>query len=222
MERLKRAWSWFWEHSGNIVTFIGWLVSFGIPAWIGYLTDWVAAYGPIGWLICGAMGVLVTATISVLIAWARHMFINASIQKKFYQTADRINPMQSHFLRNRIKLEDLLPPGIGWVEGKTFEDCDLVGPLNILTIDVTMHGNFFESVDHIEIAADTLYNIKNARVFKDCTFRKCRFYNVSFLINEVNYDNVTSIGGANWITPKPKRLLPPSPLDDPHKVPVLE
>jgi len=217
MEKLKRAWAWFWEHSGNIVTFIGWVVSFGIPAWIGYITDWVAAYGPIGWVACGALGVLTTAVVSVLAALARKIYINASIAKKFYQASDRINPMKTHFLHERIKLEDLLPPGTGWVEGKTFEDCDLIGPLNIASYECTWHGNLFQSVDHILIDVEVAGNIKNARVFQNCRFIKCAFYNVSFLVAESNYESATQLGGTNWITPVPKKdsvKLPPSPLDE--------
>ena len=204
MEKIRRAWAWCWEHFGNILTIFGWVVSFGVPAWIGYITDWVSAYGPIGWLACGMAGLLTFVAGFWIYSFAREKYINSTISKTFYEKTDRINPMQTHFLDARIRLEDLLPPGTGWVTGKTFEKCDLIGPLNIATYNCIMQGNHYASVDHIMIDPECIDRIMNARGFSDCRFLGCTFYNVSFLVGLPNYDYVTGLGGSNWIT------LPPS------------
>ena len=101
-----------------------------------------------------------------------------------------------------------------------FENCDLIGPLIVASFGCSYWGNLFDSVDHILISSDPDVRVKNARTFQDCTFKKCKFYNVSFLVGEPHYEYVTSLGGANWITVAPKKdpvSLPPSPLDEPAK-----
>ncbi|MFT3673614.1 hypothetical protein [Aestuariivirga sp.] len=190
--------AWLWEHLGTISMVIGWIASFGVPAWFASATEWLGKYGPIAWVSAGFIGVLVFSMVWLVVAVARKIWINSTVHKKFYDSADRVNPMETYFSRKRIKLEDLLPPGSGFVEGKTFEDCELIGPLNVLSIDSFLESNRFESVDHIAISPSA--NVLNARVFHKCHFRRCKFFNVSFLIAAEFVEHVTNWGGTNWIT----------------------
>lgn len=203
MEKIKRAGIWLWDHGNDVLSYGGWILSFSIPAWFGHITDWVSAYGPIGWVVCGFAGLLAFVLSAAIWSFARAKFVSATIARNFYQTSDRIDPMKTHFLNQRLNLEDFLPPGAGFVEGKTFEGCELIGPLNILTVDTFVTACTFEVVDHIMIDIEKALNIRNARIFKDCTFKKCKFFHVSFLIVEGAYENVTMQGGTNWITSTP-------------------
>ena len=219
MEKLKKFGQWSLDNVGNIISYFGWAVSFSIPAWFGHLTEWVLAYGPIGWVVCGFAGLLAFVLIAAIWAFAREKIVSTTIARNFYQTSDRIDPMKSHFLNQRLNLEDFLPPGTGFVEGKTFEGCELIGPLNILTFDTIVTACTFEVVDHIMIDIEKALNIRNARIFKDCTFKKCKFFHVSFLIAESAYENVTMQGGTNWITPTPMTKIQNSiPESDSEKV----
>jgi len=58
--------------------------------------------------------------------------IETSIRRMFYQSKDRIDPMQSVFERKRILITDLLPPIGRSIVGKSFTDCEIVGPANVV------------------------------------------------------------------------------------------
>lgn len=149
----------------------------GVVAWIG-------EYGPVGWLVAFVAGALAFAITSLVLTKTYAAWVGVKLRKQFYGVADRTDPMKPHYLNERIRLEDLLPPGDDIVENKTFENCQIIGPLNIFPIWIGLEGNLFSSVDHILVTEDAIKELRlsNCRIFRNCRFIKCRIYNVSFLI----------------------------------------
>jgi hypothetical protein len=64
------------------------------------------------------------------------------------------------------------------------------------------------TADYIMVTGDALTKaaILNAQRFVNCRFTECKFYYVSFLVNERDWAAFDAWGGCNWITPTPKDL----------------
>lgn len=182
------------------------IASFALPAWAAATTEWVMGYGPIGWVAAGFAGLFVSAFSIYIITAIRFLLTKAHVLKTFYANSDKINPLDLHFLNKRINLKDLLPPGPGIVENKTFENCELVGPLNIFPFQCLLQRNLYTAVDFIVVdnqKAKT-HAITNAAEFRNCRFLNCKIYFVSFLVMEDAYKIFDSYGGCNWITKTPE------------------
>jgi len=208
---MKKFWSWLSNASNSISIwqFISGTVlvaGFSLSAWAGYASIWLDSYGPIAWLICGLIGSLNIAFALYIVSVARTKWICATLQKQFHAEHDRINPQDVHFLNRRISLGDLLPPGNVSVSGKTFENCDIVGPLNIFPIATTIMKCKYVTCDYVAIKPITDEKPLNATVFENCRFINCRIFFVSFLVLEENYEYFDSMGGCHWITRAPAQL----------------
>lgn len=182
------------------------MASFAIPAWAASASDWISSYGPIGWVGAGFIGLIIGVFAIKALTAIKIAMININITKKFYENGDKINPLDKHFLNIRIHLRDLLPPGPGIIEGKTFENCELIGPLNIFPFQCAISGNLYTAVDYIVVDNQKAIDgkILNSAIFKDCRFLNCKIFFVSFLVMENSFEVFDATGGCNWITGTPR------------------
>lgn len=91
---------------------------------------------------------------------------------------DRINPAQKTFANVRINIHDLLPPAWRIIDSKDFIECDIIGPANVLIEGKSSILNSgYATVDFVLIRQDR--GIHNVIVFKDCTFQRCKFFNIT-------------------------------------------
>lgn len=198
LDKLDSRWS-LWEKLG-----LGGYVaaSFGIPAWATATTAMFQQYAPLSWVAAGFIGILITALISCLIMWFRGLQIRLSIERRFYEGGDRINPLDVVFQNRRILISDLLPP-IGFdVTGKTFINCEIIGPANIvLSGHGSMSGCGGAMVDAVLARENAL--IQNGTQFLNCNFQNCNLFKITFIIPEGGYEKFLAGGMNNWITPLP-------------------
>src|SRR5690606_28397914 len=96
------------------------------------------------------------------------------------------------------------------VVGKTFVDCEIVGPAVVLLTGgsyltkCNLGGN-----DFVEIVNPA--KLHNVVVLDGASFTNCEFIHLTILVDE-NFGGVPE--GANWITARrerPRNLLQPSP-----------
>jgi hypothetical protein len=184
-------------------------MSFAIPAWATHASAWLASYGPIGWVAAGFAGLC----IFVILAWVCVITYGkiqlSSLNRRLLSRADAVNPLDTHFHRKRIFLQSFLAPSGDPVEGKTFSQCEIVGPLNIIPFGCLITKSLYVSSDYIMVSNDAinLGTIRNGHVFRNCQFTECKFYFVSFLISEAAFELFDRAGGCNWITHIPVRQL---------------
>ena len=120
-----------------------------------------------------------------------------------------INPLDNTFERQRIWWSDLLLPGEMVLKGKTFIDCDLVGPAMIFPYrDVTINGGSSIDVDLVCVKRNG--HTRNAIVLENCTLVNCRMVRVVFLVHEdVYFDLMNGFKGkTDFLTYTPAN--PPS------------
>lgn len=176
---------------------------FALPAWAASASDWMNAWGPISWVAAGFAGLAVTIGLMWAVAAWRRFRITSNILEVTTRQGHAVNPLDDMFYRKRMYIAALTNPVRGEIRDKTFIECDLVGPANLIVFpDCTFHANGGELVDGLLFTRSTAragFNIHN------CTFRNCRFYNVTFLVPAVQYELFQRHGwnGLNWLTYHP-------------------
>jgi hypothetical protein len=197
------------------------IVSVGaLTAWAAAATEWIAAYGPIGWWGAGIIGALLAILGFWLIARTRMLFQLVRFRNRVLESST-INPLETVFRNQRIFLRDLTPPIGGVVSGKTFIGCQLIGPANLIFENCHMAGNGGDGIDGIIITKEA--RPTNGLGFSGCTFQQCQFYLVTFMVPEVIYRlyRLYNWEGVNLITAEPPEEPassnePPLPLSPPE------
>lgn len=85
------------------------------------------------------------------------------------------------FIKKRIYIHDLEDPAVPIIEGKTFVNCDLVGPANITFLDgCNLSNSSFFDCDIVPVKDGVI--VKNAIGFKDITVTRSRIIKVTILV----------------------------------------
>jgi len=117
---------WQWFGLGGVLT-VG-----AVTAFIARATDWVAAYGPIGWWGAALAAMLVATLIGMGIARLALWLAYRSAVDKWKQSVDGVNPLSPQFQGLRLRISDIAHPITHKVENKRFLDCEIIGPANLL------------------------------------------------------------------------------------------
>lgn len=195
---------------------IGSIAKLLIPATlVGALTGWAAwfagllqQYAPLSWVVAGLVGALIVTAILMAMSISRLWWVNTTLQKQFYQGGDKINPVETVFRNQRIKLEDLMAPTIRDLKGKTFHGCDLLGPIVLSPIGGHFDTCHWIACDHVLVRLRPgrhgmlISNSQNSYSVVDCRFLNCRFFHVTFLLPETTFP-IMQNNHPNWITHTP-------------------
>ncbi len=171
-------------------------------------TAWATAalrpYAPFSWALAALVGALGFAGAYWLIATAKSVWVTATIRKDFHSLkANPINPLDSMFQKQRIKITDLRSPLSDAIENKTFIDCDILGPVIVgLSQSNTGRMTITNSTFHMctGVIIRTNVSVPFSVTLRDCTFINCKIYGVQFVVppymQEFAYDNLPVI----WIS----------------------
>jgi hypothetical protein len=183
----------------------GGILSFGIPAWAASASDWLATYGPIGWVGAGFLGLLIFCLAAWLWSLARIQWFRGTVTKAYAATRPSVNPLEDHFINQRIFLNDFVSPYQNIVKNKTFTDCHVFGPMNIVVSGGSIQSSTYDIADHVIIKSDGMkFQIPaNAVIFQECHFIRCAFLRITFLVLESMFEEIERGGGTNWITRTP-------------------
>lgn len=201
---------------------IGGVVKILLPSTVvGAIVSWATWLGgvfqqnaPASWVYAGIAGALLTAIIMLIAAMALERFQLVRFRNGVFSST-QINPLDPIFTSRRIRFVDLAPPVGGIIENKTFIDCDLIGPFNLAFDMCTFQQNSGQVVDALLVKKGL--SPLNGLGFRSCTFQRCRFYLVTFLVQENEYDLFEHTHrGLNWITEKP------NPSEEKPAIPAVE
>ena len=181
----------------------GLMASTALAVWAVWATDALALYAPFSYVAA----LILTP---VLLAAGYLMYAKAAERRQFVRFREiafevsHINPMEDVFRKQRIRVIDLAAPIGGQIKGKTFNDCDLIGPVNVMfSNNCTFHGNSGNGVDGLIVREEKFPT--NGFGFDACAFRNCRFYLMTFMVPETQYpySAFQHWSGINWITDLP-------------------
>ena len=202
---LRKFIAWAWKDFSKVALLLGWTMSFVLPAWATWAIAAFQAWAPLSWVAAGFFGALIAAIGYAIFARAQLWFVNARIIDEFYREADRINPLDNTFRNVRINIADLVSPIESIIRGKTFIDCELLGPANAALSASrpgggSMSGVGFFGCDACKVKNDAFTS--NGIMFEDCTFLRGKIFRVTFFIPESGYEYIkNSMPGMNWLTP---------------------
>lgn len=203
---LKKAFFRLFERIDSPVSFwlivAGGVLAFCLTAFAAAGTAWLNPLGPVAWMIAGFVGFILFGYGLNVIGLLRSKWIDGNLSRHLYESGDKLNPLETTFEKLRIHISDILPPVGNEIADKTFVDCEIVGPANILMSGGTVQKNNGVSVD-IVLARDDA-EVHNGIVLKDCNISNCRFYLVTFLIPKAMEGEFNrGLSGANWVTYNP-------------------
>ena len=187
---------WPWLFGGSAMS--------AIAGWATYATELFSPYAPFSWVAAAFLGGIIFAVIYA--AWARSKLwiVDSKVKQDFYKSSDRINPLDSIFRERRINISDLVSPIEPHIRGKTFIDCELIGPANIMLGATapgkgSMNGVVFYACDACKVKENII--IANGIMFEDCVFIRGRIFRVTLFIPESGYDLTRkAMPGLSWIT----------------------
>lgn len=163
---------------------------------------------PLGYAIGAVAGLLAFIVGRALWMAGRNWKVDAKIKERLSSDSSPFEPMARVYENKRLFLKDLIPPGGAVIVGRTFINCEIIGPGNIvvnlrssekLPFPV-FRGNLHVDVDFVQI--DTKVTTKNAIHFPDCGFDGCTFYKVNLLFYQRHPADVGDPMHAPWITPQ--------------------
>lgn len=180
----------------------GLVASFALPAWAVHAAQLFSEYAPFSWDIAGFCGVLVWVIIRLIWNWAYKIRVHAEYDAKFLEHGSIINPLDLTFERKRILLNDFVLPSHTFIEGKTFIDCDLIGPANIYFHSSNQANPIrLPKIDAVWLAPKAQFN--NGFVFNNCIFRNCSFQRITMFASIENYLLWKDNPNVNWISIPP-------------------
>jgi hypothetical protein len=180
-----------------------------IVGWATWFTGIFQQHAPASWIYATVIGAMIGAFTTALLAYSREKMQQVKFRNTVFSST-YLNPLDTLFTTRRVRVVDLSPPIGAVIRGKTFVDCDIMGPANIMFEDCHFQGNAGDVVDAIIIKPGM--TPRNGFGFQNCIFRECRFYLVTFMVPEPEYDKFKppAHGGLNWITERPDQ--PPLPM----------
>lgn len=205
LESVSSHWSLAILIAGSSVTGVA-------TAYAAKATAWLAAWGPIGWVGTAFAGVGFFILCAMGFAWAREKIVRASIEKRFFNRPDAINPLEEEFRNKRIKIADLVSPIEPIIRGKRFRNCEIIGPANVaLSATYPNAGGMancgLSSVCAVMIRENIL--VLNAVMFEDCRFEDCKLHQITFLFPEGAYDWANQmLPDMPWLTVPPPQSAP--------------
>ena len=214
--------TWLANNWDTILTIVQWVLPSVGAAMSGigaYLTGTLHEYAPFSWIAAALLGALVVSGITAFIAWVRSEVARTRYLRSVSIHADGVNPLDDSFHRARIHIEVLADPVRKTIEGKTFVNCDLIGPRAVAFGHCVFGTNIaFFNCDYLQIPMGPR-KVENFISFKNCTFNNCRFYSLIMAVNGQTADmfDKLSNGKIQWLSGRDGATLP-SPLQPQHPV----
>jgi hypothetical protein len=194
---IESRWSLWTLISGS-----GLVASFALPAWAVRAAQIFADYAPLSWVVAGFIGVLLGVLTRLLWQAANRLRIRNLWDARSLDRGSLINPLDLTFERKRIVLDDFVLPSWTWIEGKTFIDCDLIGPANMYFNSTNMAQPIRPpKVDAVWLDPKAIFN--NGFIFNNCIFRNCSFQRITMYASVENYRVWKDNPNLNWISIPP-------------------
>lgn len=204
---------WQWSLL-TLVKGTGVVGSFALPAWALHASHLFSQYAPFSWVAAGFFGMIVASIAYSLAAWGRSKWVRARYDAKMIAGGSYVDPMAKTYEDRRIFLNEFCLPSHPLIEGKTFINCQIIGPANIvLEFGNNVQDATYPISDAVLMKPD--HNLYNAVFVRNCIFRQCSFQRITFLVPASEYETAKHWRLFNWITRDAPPQLPSITANDP-------
>lgn len=187
------------NHWSRIVTLF---VAGGGMTYLSTITEWTRALGAAG------IGLLVFATVllanlllsqaQAMRAKARERNALATASTSWIANSDAVNPLDAHFQKKRISVQDLAHPLGKHVADKKFSECQLVGPANIAFVEnCNLIGIRFGNCDMI--LTKDVTNIFNVIPFHNCSILGGEILNATIFVHPNMLSEIKKTPGLYFV-----------------------
>jgi len=173
-------------------------------------------YAPLSWVIAGFAGLLLYAVAVFFYGTGQQRSVRSRYDSRFMQETGGVDPLAKVFEGKRIYLNDFVLPSQPHVIGKTFVDCEIVGPTNMYF----EAGNAADNVQSNSVDAVALSGQRqffNGVLFRDCKFRGCTFHRITLFFEPHEALTIQHLEWLNWISPLPDQSTLPG-LEKPSRI----
>lgn len=182
-------------------------MSFALPAWAASAAKIFVAYSPFSWVVAGFAGLLGFSLSVAAFGWGSKTYTRSKYDNTMLAKGALIDPLAKTFEKKRIFLNEFLLPSHPYCDGKTFIDCEIVGPANIyLEIGNNINEPKLPRCDAVLLDPSKIFY--NGYIFRNCTFRGCSFLRVTFFFNITEHPNAKNVEWLNWISNDSQGELP--------------
>jgi hypothetical protein len=184
--------------------------SFALPAWATRAAGMFSQYAPLSWVLAGFLGVLAYSVSMALYGYGKRQAARAKYDARFMKSSGGVDPLAKVFESKRVFLNDFVLPSHPVIEGKTFVNCEIVGPANLL-----LQGEYqvnevrADKVDAVILNPNRYFN--NGYIFRNCTFRNCTFHRVTLFFLPEEAKRYGHLIWLNWISAAPAELIESAP-----------
>lgn len=164
-----------------------------ITGWISTYSEWVSQFGAVGWVFSGLIAAVITSLVVLMAVIIRVQWIKGRAINKWFEEVDDFNPMDEQFHKKRISIRHLEDPAAAKIDGKTFVNCDLIGPANIVFLEGSnlSHTGFY-NCDIVPVKEDV--PIQNAIGFSNVTITRSRIIRATILVPPPMMHHFISMG----------------------------
>lgn len=204
LDRFFSSLEWRWSLA-NLLWGTSALLATGLPAWAVWTMNLLSDFAPLSWVGAGFSGFLLFCLGFWVYAQARFRVVRARFASRSLEKGGNANPMEQVFERRRIFLNEFALPSSPFITDKTFVDCEIIGPCNIYLIaGCNVSETKLPNCDAIVLDSES--KPFNAYGFIDCTFRRCSFQRVTFILAEQEYENFKHLTWMQWISGVPEQI----------------
>lgn len=191
----------FESHLSLISQIARWAVVAGggiVTAWAAFISELWVDYAPFSYVVAFFIGAFLAVAIFAAYSLLKYFLAKSNYVSQLKEPKSTINPIDNFFTKKRIHVADLASPiSTEFIVGKTFADCELIGPAVIgFFNNCTVASNTFTACDFVKLKQGA--SIHNLLGFENCTLTKCKIYKSTIYVPE-NLVNQFP-GNINWIT----------------------
>lgn len=161
-----------------------------LMAWLSTTVETVNRFGAFGWASVGLVAFLIIAVGLAAIGFCREKVAFARATQNWNVKVDKVNPLRQTFENERLSVGDLSHPITKRVIRKTFRNCEIFGPQNILFTGCSLNKVSYYNCDFV-IIVDS-FQFMNARIFENCQLIDTEIWDCTIFAPQEMYDNFTS------------------------------
>ena len=163
------------------------IISGGGMSYLSIITSWLNAWGPIAWAAGFWIGVFLFLAMRWLwtVTRLRKVLIEYTVKKTDAYGVKTLAPVHQSEV---IDLWRFYNPFFRPTENVRFENCDLMGPLNLVADGCQFLHSVFIDCEIVIVRPDR--PVKGATQFRFCTLLRCQIYRVTLLMNKQTYDTL--------------------------------
>lgn len=160
-------------------------LSGGAMTYVASISEWLRPYGAVAFGAIGLLSMLLLVLIYLVYAIARGRLSLATFVA-LKAEAGKINPLEPIHKYERINLSDLFHPFFKPIKNARFENCELLGPGNIVLLGCTLNNCLFSSCEVVIVRSDCPV-VGVVAAFDGCLFLHTSLFKVTIFMNRASW-----------------------------------